>query len=500
MFRLDLRHRVPVVVTLLVLAAAPGSRLARADQEAWDAIYVGDTKVGHMHLWIKPVKDSRGRELVNVRVDYDLAFQRGKDLARMRMLYGTIETKEGTVLRLDTRTQASGGEDIRTFGDVRDNVMLLTLEIGGRKNQVEVPWGPDVRGPYGAEMSLSRSPIKPGESRTVKTYIPDLNKVCLTELRAVDFEEVPLGSRAEKRKLLRVESVVFDDKSKPIPGMTSTLWIDDSGQIMKSKTDLLGGMYTYRTTKEGALAEGRSPFKLLEASILKTPRPIANAEQTTDIVYRVTGSDAALVFPSDHRQTSRPGPTRETATLEVKSDSPNSGAQGPETVDATYLAANPLINSEDPIVVEHMKKAVGKRLDPWERAVAIQDWVFRNMRRKNFSTAFAPAMEVARDLSGDCTEHGVLTAAMCRAAGIPCRCVIGLVYADNLGGFGPHMWNEVYVNRRWVAIDATFNQSRVDATHIKLSDTSLDGVAPFEAFLPVLRVFQSMKLEPIEIR
>jgi hypothetical protein len=58
----------------------------------------------------------------------------------------------------------------------------------------------------------------------------------------------------------------------------------------------------------------------------------------------------------------------------------------------------------------------------------------------------------------------------------------------------------VYVNGRWVAIDSAFKQSSVDATHLKLSASSLDGVAPFEPFLPVLKVFQDIKIEPVEMR
>ena len=77
---------------------------------------------------------------------------------------------------------------------------------------------------------------------------------------------------------------------------------------------------------------------------------------------------------------------------------------------------------------------------------------------------------------------------------------IGLVYVDHLGGFGFHMWNEVYVNRRWVAIDAAFDQTEVDAVHLKLSDTSLAGVSPYEAFLPVVRVMNKLTIEPREIR
>ena len=127
-------------------------------------------------------------------------------------------------------------------------------------------------------------------------------------------------------------------------------------------------------------------------------------------------------------------------------------------------------------------------------------WVFQNMRTKNFQVGFAAANEVARNLTGDCSEHAVLLAAMCRASGIPARVVVGLVYVDRHQGFGYHMWDEVYINQRWVAVDPTWNETTVDAGHIKLSESSLEGVAPFEAFLPVLKVAGKLQIEPLELR
>jgi transglutaminase-like putative cysteine protease len=243
----------------------------------------------------------------------------------------------------------------------------------------------------------------------------------------------------------------------------------------------------------------RTPFRLLEASIVKPTQTIPSPETTRRIRYRVKAADAVALFPPGRRQSAR-AEGDGTILLDVTSDSPDTGEAGPEQVEAVYTKANPLVDSNDSLVVKHMRAAVGDRRDPWEKAVAIMDWVADNVRRKNFQVAFAPAGSVAKDLSGDCTEHAVLLAAMCRAAGIPTRCAVGIVYAEPLGGFGPHMWNEVYVNRRWVALDSAFKQSQVDATHIKMLDTSLDGVSPFEAFMPVLQVFQNLSIEPLEIR
>ena len=158
------------------------------------------------------------------------------------------------------------------------------------------------------------------------------------------------------------------------------------------------------------------------------------------------------------------------------------------------------MTSEDRTVQNLARQVTRGVNDPWQKAVRINHWVFENVRDKNFTVAFAAASEVARNLSGDCTEHAVLTAAMCRAAGIPTRVVIGLVYVEKNHGFGCHMWDEVFINQRWIAIDPTWDQTLVDAVHIKLNDSSLQGVTPFETFLPLIRVVGKLAIEPLELR
>ncbi len=378
--------------------------------------------------------------------------------------------------------------------------MILILENGSNRQQQSMAWGPDVHGPYAPELSLSRQPMKPGETRDLKMFIPVLNQIGTTHLVAGTMEEVTLGGGAS-RSLLSIQQTTDDSSGKPMPENDATLWIDQTGQILKTRSEMLGGMEYYRTTKEAAIAPD-GDFDLLAATMIKTTRRIPNAEQTRDVVYKLTysGGDLAEIFPNDHRQTVQPGSSPGAGTIEVRTDSPTSGPSGAATASEKDIRPNPLVNSDDAQVIAHAKDAVANRTDPWEKAVAIEEWVFKNLKNKNFGTAFASAREVARNLEGDCSEHGVLVAAMCRASGVPCRVVVGLVYVDQLGGFGPHLWNEVYVNGHWVAIDATFNQSQVDATHLKISATSLDGVSPFEAFEPVTRVFNQLKIEPLEIR
>ena len=88
---------------------------------------------------------------------------------RIEQEYGTIETREGSVLRLDTRTLASK-QVMRTFGDVVNGKMNLTMEGAGQRQQMTIPWDNNIRGPYAVEQSLSRAPMKPGETRDLRMY------------------------------------------------------------------------------------------------------------------------------------------------------------------------------------------------------------------------------------------------------------------------------------------------------------------------------------------
>lgn len=71
--------------------------------------------------------------------------------------------------------------------------------------------------------------------------------------------------------------------------------------------------------------------------------------------------------------------------------------------------------------------------------------------------------------SGDCTEFADLFTTLARTLGMPSKTIIGLAYASREEPvFAFHAWNEVVVNGIWQAVDPTWNQLRVDATHIPL--------------------------------
>ena len=106
---------------------------------------------------------------------------------------------------------------------------------------------------------------------------------------------------------------------------------------------------------------------------------------------------------------------------------------------------------------------------------------------------------MAESGEGDCTEYAVLLAALCRARGIPARVAIGLVYVSAAQGFAYHMWNEVWVDGRWMPLDATIAQGHIGAAHLKLGHSNLKAAGAFATFLSVAQVIGQLKIEILEV-
>jgi len=140
------------------------------------------------------------------------------------------------------------------------------------------------------------------------------------------------------------------------------------------------------------------------------------------------------------------------------------------------------------------------------RAARLTALVRNRIADKNLDTGFATASEVARTLSGDCTEHAVLLAALLRADGIPSRVASGLVYLEQYSGerdvFGYHMWTQAWIGGRWIDLDAALpgEVDGFDATHIALAVSALDGPEAAADFVPLAGLIGRLQIEVKELR
>jgi hypothetical protein len=109
--------------------------------------------------------------------------------------------------------------------------------------------------------------------------------------------------------------------------------------------------------------------------------------------------------------------------------------------------------------------------------------------KKDYGASADRAMDVLRQMKGDCTEHSLLSVALLRAAGIPARRVDGVVYmfTDNVPAMYWHEWVEAYVGE-WTQLDPTFQQPVADATHFAMGEESNAEITPLIAQLKIVEV------------
>ena len=110
------------------------------------------TNIGYVHTYVEKVRD-KGRDYLRVRIDMEQRIKRGRDIAVTKLTYGTIETLDGQVLRLDTLTDA-GERKIRTHGDVIRGEMKLIIEGTGVPNK---KWSSRGAPKFAAPMPPSRA-------------------------------------------------------------------------------------------------------------------------------------------------------------------------------------------------------------------------------------------------------------------------------------------------------------------------------------------------------
>jgi transglutaminase-like putative cysteine protease len=260
-------------------------------------------------------------------------------------------------------------------------------------------------------------------------------------------------------------------------------------------------MEAYLTSKEIALADSQGgDFDLGTESIVRIDRPIEDPHRTKQIVYRARlkeGSIRDLLTDS--------GPQRvkpvddQTVELTVRAIRPGEPgdlqtpqSDRPKPVDSQSTT---MLQSDDAEVVRMARQVSPQETDAWRLACELERHVKGVVELKNYTTAMATAAEVARTREGDCTEHAMLLAALCRAREIPARVAIGLVYYPPVQGFAYHMWTEVWIEDRWVPLDATLGLGGIGACHLKLSHSSLQGSSAFAELLPVVQAIGRLELE-----
>lgn len=444
-----------------------------AEREQWYAVEIAGNRCGYQHDQM--AVDEEGRITSASAVQFVL--KRMNLEVKVRIASTFVETKDHSPVSLRTVTELGAEPAIAEYEFQPDGTVKVTREQSGRKatSVAKAPEGEWLT-PAAAEAYVAARQQAGAERFEVRTIDPTSGiDPIVVSYTLVGKTELKIGTRS-------LPVWEYTSTISMLPGVKNRVFLDAAGDMVKSVTSLIGtDITTVASTREEALKATDGP-EILLASFVTPDVQIKNPRTSERASYILSVPDGELPdLPSAGSQlVERLGPTRARVTIQTSVAAP---APASDATDPRYLASTSMINHEDERVRELAARAVRRAGDdPWDQAEACRAFVFKHIKNKNFGVAFATASEVARNASGDCSEHGVLLAALLRANGIPARIVSGLVYADGLAGgqgiFGYHMWAQALLEKdgqkRWVDFDATLSaRQRHDATHIAIVVTPL---------------------------
>jgi hypothetical protein len=370
---------------------------------------------------------------------------------------------------------------MKTVGSINDRggVDLVTSQFG-TETKSTIPWPAGALMAEGIRLLTLKKGLAPGTEYTVNSFLPALTQAVSTKVTVGPKKEVDLLGRVVK--LTEMVSVM----SVPDSGeVTSTSYVDDDLRTLKSSAPLAGmQIVTISCAKEFALSEN-DVVDMIDKMFVKCPVPVGDVGSAPAVAYMLRPAPGAnLVIPTTDNQKVQRLPDGRIALAIKPAEAPKGGTFPYKGSDAAVLEATKptrFLQSDNKRIVEMARQAVGNTKDAAEAARRIESFVAGYISNKSLSVGYASAVEVAESRQGDCSEFAVLTAALCRAVGIPAQVAVGVAYVKDFGGiegFGGHAWTQVYLadargqNGKWIGLDAAFKGSgrgSYDAGHIALA-------------------------------
>jgi hypothetical protein len=409
-----------------------------------------------------------------------------------------LEDHQGRILKMHQKSILSGNKILYDL-EVVKNKASMSVTTMGTPRKIVLDWFDDVRGPMGAWFCRKKNGGEPGTRFSYKTFNFDFSKVATVTIEVLGPEETELldGEKATYTKALSTQDVLL--------GVNTYEWWNNNYDIMKTSLKIMGiQMEIFRTTKERIQARGEAELKadLIMESMARANLNLPRPYRLDSILYRFKTRNPDFRIPGGldrFRQEVREN-DGQTATVFIQAKVPRKSQKRPlmnPVPELTeYLEPNAFIQSDYPKLKAKALEVVGEETDAWKAACLLERFVHDYIKDKNMLTGFATAAEVMENPRGDCSEHGVLLAALCRAAGIPARLVLGYMYIGGI--FGGHMWAEVWIAGDWYPIDGVMGISRVGPTHITFSTTSLHKGGLGDAFTSLVQGLGNLEITILE--
>ncbi len=441
--------------------------------ESWHAYYIRGNKVGFIHVTNRIDSPDLEKQL-KTTIHESLRLRRGDTQFIQSVKQQGWEKLDGSLISFNAESKI-GPSVSRYRGEVKGDQLVITSSRSlGNRN---LPWKPYYRGLTAVQQSLLAKPLQLNQTRRFRELMPVYYQVALVEL-----------SCQNRASITTLDDKVHDaleiDLTISVEGqslLTSTLWTDDQGRLLKSYTPA-ADLTAIACTREQALEPFRATVDAMSVLALPVTGVLEQPAKATTTSFLLRPKKAAADAQSVEAIQPSAGQWVKTDTdgsiqIQVSTDAKElSQASDYQTLDNTATAEdrepNSLINSNDPAV--RRLAQLSRAEQPRQVALDLTKSVQRLIQPGDYSRGFATASQTANDGVGDCSERALLLAAMLRARDIPSRVVAGLVYVPSSTGsrMAYHMWTIAYLDDQWIALDGTLG-TLAPADRIAIATSSL---------------------------
>ena len=437
--------------------------------ESWGIFYRGE-KIGYAHQTIEP--KSKGyaiRDQSNLRLQL---LGKTQDISTQ---VNTEVDQEWTLEMFDFQL-TSADVQFKARGRVRAGYLDLEIDSAGESSRKEIPLQ---QRPYllaALKPYVVTQQLEPGKRHYFSTFDPATLSQQVTTVTIEGRENLRIGARIEPAIRIRQQ----------FKGISVTSWLDGSGRTLKEESP--AGLSLLRQTAEEARRPGSTrsvPLDLIAQTSITPSSPISDSGHRL-LRLKLSGVDIHNFALNGGRQ------HLENDQLQIRLEAMKSEPLQIPVRDrrlSAYLEATPFTQSDHPRIRALARQIVAGESDARRAALRIKDWVYREIAKEP-TVSIPNALEVLRTKKGDCNEHTVLFNALARAAGIPARTAVGVVYLR--GAFYYHAWSEVWLGE-WVTLDSVLNQFPADVTHIKFVEGEIDHQ------IDILQLIGNLKIDVLEV-
>jgi len=489
------RRIVHTLAVLLTLALAPLAIAQQVEADRWYVLEMQGQRVGHMHE-TSVVEDDRTIS----RMEMQMSIGRGDAKVSLTFRAEFVETLDHEPISMRT-VQALGAvpaEKSYTFTD--DGVRLVETQ-GGRTTERTLPLPEGDWMTPGEAAEAFEAKVDAGETEfSLRSIDP------MAGLQPVETTYTIKGERNVEAFGKVVPALEAEMRSSIQPGVVTTVFTNDAGEVVRSETDMGGLNLTVLLSEKEIALSPVEPVELVASTLVTPSRPIERPRETTRAAYILEGPTLPEIPETSAQTVEVAGEGRARVAIDIGRHAP---APEADRDDPRFLKATGAVDAEDPAIVALVGEALaGVAGDDAGRAEALRRFAHLYIDEKNLGVGFATASEVCRTREGDCSEHAVLLAAMLRAADIPSRVATGLIYAEQFVGrsgiFGYHVWTQALVEvdgaPTWLDLDATLHAATpFDATHIALSTSALGESDTMNAMSAVAAVLGALEIEVVEV-